>query len=110
MFEDRVVHTDLEGWQSACEVWHLERIPIIPQNMQTMVACVAPLGRRAHRNPLRAALGEFEFYNRKEFAKRTERVHEDKVQTRAIADFKDAEDYNNAKENMKRAIEKVDTS
>lgn len=78
--------------------------------MQTMVACVAPLGRRAHRNPLRAALGEFEFYNRKEFAKRTERVHEDKVQTRAIADFKDAEDYNNAKENMKRAIEKVDTS
>ena len=100
---DRTTSGSARGWLSGFQVLAHEKIPLCAETRDTVVATLAVLPRRAHSNPLRAHQGEFEYDYTKQLMAKTERIEESKVIVKNDAKLKNAEDFEQAKANLKRA-------
>ena len=101
--KDIVSSGSRRGWVSAYEIWHMERIPLTPDTIHLRMACLAPLDKRPHSNPIRAQLGELEFDFWKKDMTTSQRIHEESLSTSASSKMNTIDDYEAAKKGVRKA-------
>ena len=97
-----------KGWLSAYEIWSMEKIPMVPETIDTRVACLSVLERRAHENPLRAAMGEFMFLYEKQMLDSHSETHGHSISSVMTQKCKDGEDFTAGRSGIRRAFDKSD--
>ena len=105
-FSESFSDTTEMGWQSAFQIWKHEGIPVTDNTIQLRLACLAPLICREHSNPVRAKLGELEFWFTRDLMSRNTRTHSKGFETRATGDV-NREDYDKCRDNLSKASGKV---